>query len=62
MTETKTDPSRRALVGGLSADMVAALGSAAGAQEQVAQGRGQVDNALAGLHTLTEDVTAIDRQ
>ncbi|KQP82984.1 MULTISPECIES: SDR family oxidoreductase [unclassified Methylobacterium] len=37
MTETKTDPSRRALVGGLSAGMVAALGSAAGAQEQVAQ-------------------------
>ncbi|WP_264050451.1 SDR family oxidoreductase [Methylobacterium flocculans] len=37
MTETKTDPSRRALVGGLSVGMVAALGSGAGAQEPVAQ-------------------------
>ena len=48
--------------GHVGAAAAAARAVTAKAQEQVAQGRGQVDNALAGLHTLTEDVTAIDRQ
>ncbi|MDB5644614.1 SDR family oxidoreductase [Methylobacterium sp.] len=46
MTETKTDPARRALVGGLSAGMVAAFTSAGHAQEQVAQ----VDQAPNAAH------------
>ncbi|EWY40760.1 chemotaxis protein [Skermanella stibiiresistens SB22] len=48
--------------GHVSAAAAAARAVTAKAQDQVAQSRGQVDNALAGLHVLTGDVTAIEKQ
>jgi methyl-accepting chemotaxis protein len=48
--------------GNVNAAAAAARAVTARAQDQVASGRGQVDNALSGLRTLTEDVTAIEKQ
>jgi len=48
--------------GHVNAAVTAARVMTARAQDQVVQGRGQVDHALSGLRTLTDDVTAIEKQ
>jgi methyl-accepting chemotaxis protein len=63
LDELRSDAAAMAVgTGHVNAAAAAARVMTSRAQDQVVQGRGQVDSALSGLRNLTQDVTAIEKQ